>query len=1293
MKKVKFPSSHPKYFFYPFLEGIKSFCLAFSFLAVSNIVLCLTAQPASAQCPIGFSSAATYTGTAKSAVINATVGGTQTLLLLQVSIQNASNSVTQATYNGTSFIRVRRGVDTTNGVSLETWYLVNPPSGTYPVTVKTNSLTARVLHIGAVCYDLVNQTNPIGASNAVTNQASNRNHSIGLTTKYAQSMIVSMCMVANSTGSRTITSAAGQNQRWRELNNKTTAGDDKLSTTVGAYTMAYTFNRSQRADIQAVEIIAAGCTPTPTLTNTVTRTPTITNSPTPWPTGVPTWTSTNTPTITHTPTATATTTFTPAPYDITSFINGTCVTGNTTGLVDNYNESIDGIPFGQGAPDTIYSFSLTQTTNLFINLCGANFDSVVYLRTNPNDPNTTLAFDDDSDFCATSSSSFVIGDLQPGIYYIIVDGNSPGDYGTFSLCVTTFSPTCSLTPAATPVALQSPTSTTNLGIVLTTAVGTGHFDYDFEYTNSWTFTPGKIGSYEISLDCFDDATGKARVAYDLFDSGGNLITSSAGSTPLDQMAANLTIQQYTVVVYAFSAGAPSGDYHLIIQAPLPTATPTPTSTATKTMTPTSTPTNLNGYTNTPTLTPTLTPTNLNGYTSTPSYTKTSTLTSTPTPTPTLVPGVTDITSSIGVSCITGDTTGLTDNYNETADGIPYGSGAPDTIFSFILTQTTSLFINLCGSDYNSVIYLRTNPNDPATTLNLDNDSDFCDTPTGSSLVTGNLAPGTYYVIVDGYGSGDYGTFSLCLTPFSPTCSLTPIATPVALQSPTGTTDLGTVIVDAVGIGHVDYYFEYTNSWTFTPATAGSFAISLDCFDDGTGKARAAFDLFDSIGNFVGSSTGNTPLDQLAENMTVQQYTVVVYAFSEGAPSADYRLVIQTPSTIPTPTPTVTDTSTNTQTPSNTPTSTPTYSPTLSSTSTPSDTPTSTSSNTRTPTVTFTPTATDTPTVTNSPTPWPTGVPTWTSTDTPTTTDTPTDTQTPTNTLTLTPTYSPTPSSTSTPSNTPTSTASNTPTPTATLTSTLTDTPTITNSPTPWPTGVPTWTPTNTPTVTDTPTNTLMATNTQTYTKTASPTATLTATSTDTPTITNSPTPWPTGVPTWTSTNTSTVTETPTKTLTSTSTLTRTPTMTPTTTLTLTRTPTATPSLTRTPSDTPTDTYTVTSTSTPTFTPTNLGGYTSTPTATPGSSFSLSINQMNSISGPPLGINYQVVQGGKVQLEVFNDVGKKMRDLADDNQVPGYYSINWDGKDNLGQPLSTGLYLIVYVENSNTQIKKVIVIKR
>lgn len=45
-----------------------------------------------------------------------------------------------------------------------------------------------------------------------------------------------------------------------------------------------------------------------------------------------------------------------------------------------------------------------------------------------------------------------------------------------------------------------------------------------------------------------------------------------------------------------------------------------------------------------------------------------------------------------------------------------------------------------------------------------------------------------------------------------------------------------------------------------------------------------------------------------------------------------------------------------------------------------------------------------------------------------------------------------------------------------------------------------------------------------------------------------------------------------------------------------------------------------------------------------------------------------------QLVLFNTLGQKVRTLVDAPQGAGFYSVGWDGRDEQGQPVSSGVYL-------------------
>jgi len=104
----------------------------------------------------------------------------------------------------------------------------------------------------------------------------------------------------------------------------------------------------------------------------------------------------------------------------------------------------------------------------------------------------------------------------------------------------------------------------------------------------------------------------------------------------------------------------------------------------------------------------------------------------------------------------GTTTGYTNDYDEAC---PYtGSTAPDVVYSYAPADDQSIDIDLCGTAYDSKLYVYEND---VTTLIACNDDYYSDADCGyytSALFGVDLIAGnTYYIIIDGYGtsSGSY----------------------------------------------------------------------------------------------------------------------------------------------------------------------------------------------------------------------------------------------------------------------------------------------------------------------------------------------------------------------------------------------------------------------------------------------------------------------------------------------------------------------------------------------------------
>jgi parallel beta-helix repeat protein len=72
-------------------------------------------------------------------------------------------------------------------------------------------------------------------------------------------------------------------------------------------------------------------------------------------------------------------------------------------------------------------------------------------------------------------------------------------------------------------------------------------------------------------------------------------------------------------------------------------------------------------------------------------------------------------------------------------------------------------------------------------------------------------------------------------------------------------------------------------------------------------------------------------------------------------------------------------------------------------------------------------------------------------------------------------------------------------------------------------------------------------------------------------------------------------------------------------------------------------------------------------------FSLSQNRPNPFN-PATIIHYSLPENADVRMNIFNIYGEKVISLVDYRQNTGFYTVNWDGRDASGKPVSGGIYL-------------------
>ncbi|MFC1569263.1 choice-of-anchor D domain-containing protein, partial [bacterium] len=78
--------------------------------------------------------------------------------------------------------------------------------------------------------------------------------------------------------------------------------------------------------------------------------------------------------------------------------------------------------------------------------------------------------------------------------------------------------------------------------------------------------------------------------------------------------------------------------------------------------------------------------------------------------------------------------------------------------------------------------------------------------------------------------------------------------------------------------------------------------------------------------------------------------------------------------------------------------------------------------------------------------------------------------------------------------------------------------------------------------------------------------------------------------------------------------------------------------------------------------------------------------------PSTRIKYQMKNKGRVTVAVYNMKGQKVCELVNHEQTPGYYEIDWQGIDKIGNRVSTGIYFIRMQCHEFTQTRKILMMK-
>jgi hypothetical protein len=91
------------------------------------------------------------------------------------------------------------------------------------------------------------------------------------------------------------------------------------------------------------------------------------------------------------------------------------------------------------------------------------------------------------------------------------------------------------------------------------------------------------------------------------------------------------------------------------------------------------------------------------------------------------------------------------------------------------------------------------------------------------------------------------------------------------------------------------------------------------------------------------------------------------------------------------------------------------------------------------------------------------------------------------------------------------------------------------------------------------------------------------------------------------------------------------------------------------------------------------------------SYSLLQNYPNPFN-PSTTISYEIPHNVKVKLLIYDILGRKITTLVDKVQQPGSYKIIWNGKNNFGQSVASGIYFYQLQSEGFNNVKKMILLK-
>ena len=94
---------------------------------------------------------------------------------------------------------------------------------------------------------------------------------------------------------------------------------------------------------------------------------------------------------------------------------------------------------------------------------------------------------------------------------------------------------------------------------------------------------------------------------------------------------------------------------------------------------------------------------------------------------------------------------------------------------------------------------------------------------------------------------------------------------------------------------------------------------------------------------------------------------------------------------------------------------------------------------------------------------------------------------------------------------------------------------------------------------------------------------------------------------------------------------------------------------------------------------------------PSLTFGLEANYPNPFN-PETQIAYRLSTSGAVELAIYNILGQRIRTLVQEVQSAGRYRVVWNGRNDNGAPVASGIYLYRLSSTQEVQVRRLLLLK-